>query len=126
MDPITLIMGAIAAGTAAGLTGASKDAINDAYSGLKTLLLRRIPNDRQTSSALDTAAHDPDTQAHLVERLQISDAVNDPAILRAAATVLALADPEGAQSGKYRVTVTNSQGIVIGDHAQVTQHFNRD
>ena len=44
--------------------------------------------------------------------------------VEAARRTLAAVDPVGDREGKYTVTVTNSKGVVVGDHAVVTQTFN--
>ena len=42
MDPITLIVTALAAGAALGLKDTASSAIKDAYQGLKTLVKKRL------------------------------------------------------------------------------------
>ena len=47
MDPITLIVAALAAGAAAGLGDTASQAIKDAYAGLKGLIKRRFAGMRR-------------------------------------------------------------------------------
>ncbi|GAA0990067.1 hypothetical protein GCM10009555_075220 [Acrocarpospora macrocephala] len=110
MDPVTLILEALAAGAAAGVTAG----VTDAYTGLKNLLVRRFGDD----PALEDAGQDPDLLRELLGGLG-----DDPEVLRAASAVLESADPQGAAAGKYTVTVYGSKGVTIGDHNQITQHF---
>ena len=42
MDPITLIVTALAAGAALGITDTASSAIKDAYAGLKALVKKRL------------------------------------------------------------------------------------
>jgi hypothetical protein len=42
MDPVTLIVAALAAGASAGLTDAVSQAMKDVHAGLKSLVLRRV------------------------------------------------------------------------------------
>lgn len=42
MDPISLIVGALASGAASGLTDSATAAVKDAYAGLRDLVRRRL------------------------------------------------------------------------------------
>ncbi|MHA5053652.1 hypothetical protein [Streptomyces sp. SD15] len=112
IEPVTLILNALAAGAAGGVTAA----VTDAYIGLKNLLLRRFRDDPDATAALNSR-QEPDRLRELLQ------SVDDPEILRAATAVLELTDPEGSKTGKYQVTVNDSRGVTIGDKNQITQHF---
>ena len=102
IDPVTLILEALATGAA----GATTTAVNDAYAGLKALLRRRFRSEPEPGQLRELLA-----------------GVDDPELVRSASDVLRAADPAGYAAGKYQVTVTGSRGVVIGDHNEVTQHF---
>ncbi len=65
-------------------------------------------------------------KAPLRSELIQTGADQDEQVIDLAAKLLTQLDPEGVQSGKYRLQLIGSvQGAVIGDHAQVIQTFGR-
>jgi hypothetical protein len=44
MDPVTLIVAALAAGAAAGLKPTAEQAVKDAYAGVKAFILNKYPS----------------------------------------------------------------------------------
>jgi len=116
-------MAALAAGTAAGITGTADTAILDAYAGLKALLTKRLGTRKSARQALDAQEIDPRKwRASLGEDLTASGADGDEEVLRAARRLLQLADPNGAHTGKY--IVGTNYGVVGGGpfNAPVTIH----
>lgn len=125
MDPISLIIAALAAGALAGVTDAAGQAVKDAYTGLKALIRRRFAGNREAETALDRAEQQPESdQAQLAQHLRTADAADDEELIRAAQALLRQADPAGARAGKYDVRITGGKGIVVGDAANVTMTFN--
>lgn len=123
MEPISLIIAALAAGAAAGAGDTAGQAVRDAYAALKSLLRRRVSDD---AGQTVLAQHESDPEVWrkpLEQQLIASGAPDDEAVVEAARRLLAIADPHGSRQGKYTVQVTGGQGAVIGDHAQVTQTF---
>jgi hypothetical protein len=117
MDPITLILTALAAGAALGVKDTASTAVLDAYNGLKALVRRRLAGRPDGEVALKrygtapTTWHDP-----LAEELAAANAAGDAQLVAAAKALLRLVDAAGDQAGKYNVTVTDSQGVQMGDH----------
>lgn len=125
MDPISLIIAALAAGAIAGVKDTAGQAVKDAYAGLKALLRIRLAGNRQAEAALDQAEQQPGSgQELLAEHLRASSADHDAELIRAARALLEQADPAGARAGKYDVRITGGKGIVVGDAANVTMTFN--
>jgi hypothetical protein len=125
MDPISLIIAALAAGAIAGVKDTAGQAVKDAYAGLNGLLRRRFTGNRQAEAALDQSERQPDAdQALLAQHLRAAGAGDDEELIRAAQAVLEKADPAGARAGKYNVRITGGKGIVVGDSANVTMTFN--
>jgi hypothetical protein len=125
MDPISLIIAALAAGAIAGVKDAAGEAVKDAYTGLKSLLRRRFAGNRQAEAALDEAERQPGSdQALLAAHLREAGADGDEELIRAARALLEQADPAGARAGKYNVRISGGKGIVVGDSANVTMTFN--
>jgi hypothetical protein len=124
MDPISLIVAAIAAGASAALKDTASSAAKDAYETLKELLRRKLSGDRRLDSALEEYERSPDpARAPVTADLEAARAGEDEAIVRAAQALLALTDPSGARAGKYNVTITGGKAITVGDYATVFQVF---
>lgn len=125
MDPVSLVVAALAVGAASGVGETASAAVKDAYAGLKELVQARLRGAGPTAEVV-VAEHERDPQtwhAPLARALWESGAGEDAALAAAAQQVLALADSSGDRSGKYVVDVRDSQGTVIGDHTHVTQSF---
>jgi hypothetical protein len=117
VDPVTLIVTALAAGAALGLKGAASAAIEDAYAALKSLVRRRLIGRPDGELVVTRHEQAPETwAAPLVAELSAAGAGNDAGLVAAAQALMKLADVEGFQSGKYVVGVQGSQGVQVGDH----------
>lgn len=113
MDPVSLIVGALAAGVG----DVAKAAVQDAYDGLKRLLAARFAGRAPAEVALAHYEADPQTwRPPLAKELADSGAAADPAVLAAARAVLELVDPAGARTGKYQVDLSGAQGVQVGEH----------
>ena len=127
MDPVSLVIAALAAGAAAGMRDTASQAVKDAYASLKALVRSRFTGNRQAEAALDQAEQQPDSgQELLAEHLRAAGAGGDDELIRAARALLERTDPAGARAGKYNVRITGGKGIVVGDAAHVTMSFNDD
>jgi hypothetical protein len=104
VDPITLIITALAAGASAGVIDAlkdnAKDAARAAYAKLRGLAGKRVAARPDGSLALDRYEAAPADDADLVA---------------AARALMDLLDQAGARAGKYNVTITGGQGVQVGD-----------
>jgi hypothetical protein len=121
MDPVTLIVTALAAGAALGLKDTASSAIKDAYAALKELAKRRLAGHPDGELVLDRHERAPTTwHAPLEAGLIAAGAGSDADLVAAAQALLALADEKGSRVGKYTVDVRGSQGVQVGDSN--TQH----
>ena len=119
MDPVTLIVSALAAGATAALKDTAGAAVRDAYAGLKGLLRRKLGADPEADVILDGHELKPDRWSGAVADLVKSgNAASDEEIIAAAKRLLEVTDPAGAAAGKYNVKVQGNVGA-IGDHAKV-------
>jgi hypothetical protein len=124
MDPVSLIVAALAAGASTGLKDAAGEAIKDAYDGLKSLLKRKLGDQPAAEVAIDKHEEAPEVwEKPLQDELGKSGVADDEEVVRSAQKLLALVDPAGARAGKYNVTITGGKGIVVGDHAHVEMTF---
>jgi hypothetical protein len=117
MDPIMLIVTALAAGAASGVMDSASSAVKDAYAGLKALVRKRLAG--RPDAELVLAGHEraPETwQAPLNAELAEAGAGHDLDLVAAAQALMMLVDGAGARAGKYTADVRGAQGVQIGDH----------
>jgi hypothetical protein len=124
MDPITLIVTALAAGSALGLKDTASSAVRDAYVGLKALVTKRLAGRPDAEVVLSRYEKAPQTwQAPLIAELDEVGADHDPDLLTAARALMNLVDEAGARAGKYTVDARGAQGIQIGDRTRQDNVF---
>lgn len=124
MDPVTLIVTALAAGAASALQDGVSAAVKDAYARVRALVAKRFAG--RPAGELVLAQHEtaPQTwEAPLAAELAASGAGDDAGLVAAAQALMNLVDAAGSRSGKYTVTVHGSQGVQIGDHNTQTNTF---
>ncbi|MDG4816548.1 hypothetical protein O7628_13690 [Micromonospora sp. WMMD956] len=115
MTGVELIVAALAAAATAGITSG----VQDAYTGLKALLVRRLSGRNEAVRALEAEETRPRVwQALIGDDLHACGADADEQVLTAARTLLAQADPAGTRAGVY--TVTNNYGAMGEFYAPVT------
>jgi|SRR5580704_7625672 hypothetical protein len=110
MDPITLIVAALAAGASAGTLDALKDDVKElvkaAYATLRGLARKRVED--QPGAELVLAQHETDPQtweAPLARMLTAGGAAGDANLVEAARALMELVDATGTAAGKYNVTI---------------------
>lgn len=93
MDPVTLIVGALAAGAATGLTDATAQAIKDCYGALKSLIARKYPD--VSTSGVERKPQSERQRGALDEELREEGAAQDEELVAAARVLLdAIKDAE--------------------------------
>ena len=120
MDPITLIVAALAAGAASGALDGLKDDVKEAataaYRKLSGLVKRRFHGNASAEMVLAEHEADPATyEAPLAKKLTEAGAGDDGELVAAAKALMDLVDQAGAKAGKYNVTVKDSKGVQVGD-----------
>jgi hypothetical protein len=124
MDPITLIVTALAAGAASALQDGTSAAIKDSYARLKALVKQRFANRPRGELVLAEHEAAPQTrEAPLAAELSAAGADSDADLVTAAQALMSLVDEAGSRSGKYVVAVRDSQGVQVGDHNTQTNTF---
>jgi hypothetical protein len=125
MDPISTILAALTAGAVAAAKETTGTAIKDAYEGLKSLIKKKFCDKTLVKAAVDTHASEPQpSEAVLRPALKEAAVDQDAELLAAAKALLAKADSDGSVRRRYSLQVTgNVQGVVQGDHANVTMSF---
>ena len=112
VDPVSLILLALAAGAAAGVKDTASQAIKDGYAALKRLVSSRVA--KQPTGELVVAQHaaDPETwQAPLRKALTDADASNDQELVTAAQELMELIDPQGTRAGSYTITASGDRAV---------------
>ena len=126
MDPITTaIVAAVSAGVTSGVTAVGKEAILDAYKGIKNAIKSRLGKDNNISKTITDLEADPESKGRqllLAEQIETADANQDSEILEIAQKLTeALQSTETGQKAiaKFQVEARNAQFGVIGDMAKV-------
>jgi hypothetical protein len=125
MDPITLIVTALAAGAALGVKDTASAMVTDAYAGLKALVKKRLGGGPGAELVLARHEQAPETwQAPLMAELAETGADGDRDLIAAAQTLLDLVGEADGRAGKYTADVRGAQGVQIGDHNRQDNVFN--
>jgi hypothetical protein len=124
MDPVTLIVTALAAGAAAALQDGASAAVKDAYARVKALVKKRFTDRSEGELVLTRHEAAPQVwEAPLAAELSAAGAEGDAELVAAAQALMNLIDEAGSRSGKYAVTVRDSQGVQVGDRNTQTNTF---
>lgn len=124
MDPITLIVTALAVGAAVGVKDTATSMVMDAYAGLKALVKKRLGDQPGAELVLARYEQAPETwQAPLMAELAETGADGDRDLTAAAQALLDLIGEAGG-AGKYAVDVRGAMGVQVGDHNRQDNVFN--
>jgi hypothetical protein len=124
MDPVTLIVTALAAGAASALQDDARGVVKGALARLRRLAVKRFKDPANGQYILDKHASAPEIwRPALQQELTESGAAGDSELIDAAQELMKLLDAQGSQAGKYVVTVQNSQGVQFGDHNSQVNNF---
>jgi hypothetical protein len=124
MDPVTLIVTALAAGAASALQDDAKAAVKAALARLRELARKRFKDPANGEYLLVKHAAAPEAwQAPLEAELVEAGAASDPDLIAAAQDLMRLLDAKGSKDGKYTVSAADSRGTQIGDHNTQTSYF---
>jgi hypothetical protein len=124
MDPITLIVTALAVGAAQGLKDSASSAVRDAYAALKSLVKSRLAGRPNAEVLLARHEEAPETwQAPLMAELSEAGADRDADLATAAQALMNLVDEAGTRAGRYAVDARRAQGVQIGDHTRQENVF---
>jgi len=120
MEPVTLILTALAAGVTTGALDALKDDVKEkvkaAYARLRGLAEKRVCGRPHGELALAEYESAPQKwEGLLAAELTEAGAAHDDDLVAAAKALMELVDQPGARSGKYNVTITGSKGVQVGD-----------
>ena len=128
MDPITAaIIAALTAGALSGLTDTSRKLIADAYTGLKSLLLKKFGGQSpvvQSVTNLEARPESPNRQGVVQEEVQAAKADQDPDLLQAAQSLLE--EIKAQPGGEQHIQNAIGSYIAQADHGSTaTVNVNR-
>ncbi len=124
MDPVTLIVTALAAGAEAALQDGAKSVVKTAYARLRELAKKRFKDPANGEYVLDKHAAAPQLwRAPLEGELVEAGAASDRDLVAAAGELMRMLDPRGSQAGTYTVSIPHAQGVQIGDGNTQTNYF---
>ncbi|MEU2013861.1 hypothetical protein [Nocardia sp. NPDC019302] len=124
MDPVTLVAAAVAAGAAAGLTDTAKQAVVDAYQGLKGLISGRYHS--VDMAIVESRPEAASRRVVLAEELAEAGAGDDQELLTAAQHLLQVIQeqaPQAAETVGVRLTRVQAGEIEITDIASEGSAF---
>ena len=124
MEPISLILTALVAGSAK----ACGDAVPDAYSGLKALIKRKFESQGKSDSVtiLDKYEKKPEkTKPLLEDELTEAGVAQDEEIIKLAQKLLEQLNPQEAVEGKFNLQISGGtvQGLTQQNTGTITQNF---
>jgi hypothetical protein len=124
VDPVTLIVTALATGVALALKDRANAEVRDAYGNLKALVRRYLADRPGGELVLERYEQEPTTwQVPLEAELRATGADSSLDLLSAAQALMALADETGSRAGKYDVEVRGAHGVVVGDQNTQSNYF---
>jgi hypothetical protein len=117
VDSVELVVAALGAGAAAGVSDTASAAVKDAYGKLASLVRKVLGRD--DDQLREQLADPATTRDELVAALTTADAGNDAELVAAARALLRLTGHID-QRGKYVVKMRDNKGVQIGDGNTMT------
>ena len=121
MDPLSLILGALATGAASAIKDTTSKVIKDAYSGLKDLILKKAQSDPKVEAALVEYEKNRDIGEKKLAKLLRNYQVDlDSDIARAAEKLIQVIEINKPNPKVYNIQFDGEvKGVAIGDNANV-------
>lgn len=124
MDPVSLIVAALAAGAVAGAQNTATEVVKDAYAALKGLVAGRLHGRRAGEVALAQHESQPaQWRAALEAELAAADAGQGMTVVRAARRGVGTGRPVRVTGGDYLVDVRGAHAVQIGNSNIQTNTF---
>jgi hypothetical protein len=121
MDPITIIVTAVAAGAVAASKDVAAQAVKDGYAGLKALIVRKFGEKADVADAVEGVEGKPDSEARqsvLTEELETAGAAQDADLVQQAQALLDLLQQHGLEPAtSYHAELRGSGAIAQGPGA---------
>ena len=127
VDPISVIIAALAAGVVFGVFDTAGTAVKDSYTALKTLIKKKFEGEPKSQMVLEEHETDPETyETPLKKKLAEAGIDKDEAILKAAQDLLKQEKPEEFKAGKFNTQIAGDFKGIQGDISggTISQTFN--
>jgi hypothetical protein len=116
-----MILAALLAGASAGATEVVSQAIKDGYEKLKDLVKRRFEGHPEAEMALAKVESKPEVwKEPLADAIRELKLDQDAEVVQAATQFQTLIQGDQNIGPKYQVHLENNQGVIVGDHANMT------
>ena len=123
MEPISLILAALLAGTSTGIGNVTATAIKDSYDALRAALKRKLASEPEAEAAIDDYPVDQDRYEELLRTaLWRAGADRDNDIISAARAIVGAVNPQAL--ARFNVSIADSENIQVGD-GNVQVNFSR-
>ena len=121
MDPVTIIVTALAAGAALAAKDVAAQAVKDGYAALKALIVRKFGEKADVAVAVEGVEKKPDSEARqavLKEELDSAGAAQDTEMVKQAQALLDLLKEHGLAPGvTYHAELRGSGAVAQGPGA---------
>jgi hypothetical protein len=127
VEPISLLIAALAAGAAAGFSDVAKESVVSAYQRLRGAVQARLAGRAEGPLILERFEQAPETWEHpLRAELTAAGAVDDEALVAMARQVLAGIEKGNGPGPKYQTDFHGQVGgVVVGDAARIDVNINK-
>lgn len=126
MEPIEVILTALAAGALSGATEIAGSAIKDAYKALVSLVTKKFGSNKEAKSHLDNYLKDSETWEKPVKKaIQESNIDKDDQVIALARELLKLIKSKQEASENHIEINGNVQGLIQENKGRVTMNFNK-
>ena len=126
MEPIEVILAALAAGALSGVTEVAGSAVKDAYKALVNLVAKKFGNNKEAKSHLDNYLKDTETWEKPVKKaIQESKIDKDDQVIKLARELLKLVKSRQEASENHIEINGNVQGLIQDNKGQVIFEFGK-
>ena len=114
MDPVSVLVAAVLAGSATGVSGVAAAAVRDAYASFRKALHRRLVGRAGAApGVVDVMLADPAGQRDELERIIAAANIgSDEPVVAEAQQLMRLMDPDGWAAGTY--DLRGAKGVMFG------------
>lgn len=126
MEPIEVILSALAAGAITGATDVAGSAIKDAYKALVNLVTKKFGSNKEAKSHLDNYLKDSETWEKPVKKaIQESKIDKDDQVIKLARELLKLVKSNQVSSENHIEINGNVQGLIQENKGKITMNFGK-
>lgn len=126
MEPIEVILAALATGAITGVTNVAGTAVKDAYKELVSLVTKKFGSNKEAKSHLDNYLKDSETWEKPVKKaIQESKIDKDDQVIALARELLKLIKSKQEASENHIEINGNVQGLIQENKGRVTMNFSK-